>query len=172
MNVESRAGTRDFPRQRPNVQSRAPERLLAFQIDRDARVDLASSRLPEHDRADAPGAGSQQPCLTRAQGADHGAEQDLRINVRASPTLFRWREGSPLIRSLPLSEPIRLAESAPKGNQLCHRLAQCLVTTIPSGPTLSSSARHCSWNFDADTCFMPTLYDRPLRMFNSSVGTA
>jgi hypothetical protein len=82
-NIESRTDVRNFPRQRPYVQSREhPNDLGIVQVDRNpAELDELDD-LPQHDRGDAPGLGTQQPVLTWAQRAHDRAEQNVRINVQ------------------------------------------------------------------------------------------
>src|SRR5262249_17935637 len=58
----------------------------------------------------------------------------------------------PLILSLPLRLPMRLAQSPPRGINLATG-RPCFVMTMPSGPTRSSNARHCSLNLAAGMVF-------------------
>jgi hypothetical protein len=67
-NIQSRAGPRHFPRQRPNVQPREHANdFRIVQIERDPAELGELGDLPQDDCGNAPGLAAEQPNLARAQ---------------------------------------------------------------------------------------------------------
>ena len=121
------------PRHRPDPPRSSPtERVSRFTRGR-------SPRCPSGCFAEA--SPRQQRAVRRRRAAGCGY-QDSAFHLM--PVVMRL----PLILSLPRNEPIKVAESVPKGMSLAMGLPR-LVITMPSGSFCSRRARHCSLNLAA-----------------------
>src|SRR3990167_7017427 len=76
----------------------------------------------------------------------------------------------PLILILPLKLPISFTLSVWMGTSLATGFP-CFVMIMPSGPTRSSRARHCSLNRAAGTLFIKKLYNKPEKLTSQKKWT-
>ena len=83
LNVEARAGARDFRSQRPDMDPRKhPNDVGIVEVHGDPPQLSQLRNFPEDDRRNAPAIRTQESLLALPQRAGHGVKQDVGVNVQ------------------------------------------------------------------------------------------